>query len=391
MESRIGGKADLKRPSRRLDWLDALRGWAVFGVIVIHAGAHAHSKGLIEKITNSGQYGVQLFFVISALTISMTYESHIAQNGNSFRSQVAWFTKRFFRIAPLYYLAALIFPIDSYAKYVFSHHQVGSLISFTNIFWNLVFLHAWVPSANSSVVPGGWSIGVEMFFYLLVPFIWFIKPVSRRIAVLMICVVLCLAATFLVCKAVTGSAYVVNNDYFYFWFPAQAPTIIAGLIFYFLWGEKLGQPVSKTVMTLSLVGFALLFAAALYFGTSMNVQPGLSPTLLGPAFVLLCLGLQGWVRKILVNPASIFLGQISYSVYIIHTGVLDSIGLVLRAFHVDRSGEFTVILLGGALLIITCPLALLSKRLIEDPAINYGHRLSKRIAGRGVSAPAAAL
>src|ERR1700761_1325099 len=76
--------------SGRLDWLDALRGWAVFRVVFVHSGEVAKCGGLELKFTNSGQYGVQLFFVVSALTISMTYDSHLRQFGRSMRSQVAW-------------------------------------------------------------------------------------------------------------------------------------------------------------------------------------------------------------------------------------------------------------------------------------------------------------
>jgi len=50
----------------RLDWLDALRGWAVLGVVMVHSGQAAHSTGITQQISAAGQYGVQLFFLISA-------------------------------------------------------------------------------------------------------------------------------------------------------------------------------------------------------------------------------------------------------------------------------------------------------------------------------------
>ena len=79
-----------KAASNRLDWLDAFRGWAVLGVIAVHSGGSAHVAGLTGEITATGQYGVQLFFLVSALTISLTYESHIRRFGQSARSQFAW-------------------------------------------------------------------------------------------------------------------------------------------------------------------------------------------------------------------------------------------------------------------------------------------------------------
>src|ERR1700728_1174775 len=99
--------------TRRLAWIAALRAWVAgprggrgVGVVLTHSGGASHNTGITQKIASSGQYGVQLFFIVSALTISLTYDSHIARYGRSLRSQFAWLIKRFFRIAPLYYVAA---------------------------------------------------------------------------------------------------------------------------------------------------------------------------------------------------------------------------------------------------------------------------------------------
>jgi len=48
----------------RLDWLDALRGWAV-GVVMVHSGQAARSAGIAQQISAAGQYGVQLFFLLA--------------------------------------------------------------------------------------------------------------------------------------------------------------------------------------------------------------------------------------------------------------------------------------------------------------------------------------
>lgn len=366
------------RASRRLDWLDALRGWAVFGVVLVHSGHLAKSFGFAGQVSAAGQYGVQLFFLISALTISMTYESHIGQYGTTPRSQFAWFIKRFFRIAPLYYLAALFYPVENYAKYIATRHHLGLQISVPNILANLTFLHTWIPSANNTVVPGGWSIGVEMFFYGLVPFIWLILPIRRRIAVLLFSIAGLLTITLLVSKAFTQTYYVEDNSYLYYWFPAEAPTIIFGLIFFFLYGKKLGNPISRSATALSQIGFVFLLAAGLYVGTVKEVAPVLAPTILGAAFVLMIFGLQGWMKHIAVHPLSIFLGRISFSVYILHFVVLDAMAFVLQKLHINRSSELAIIPIAAATLIITSGLALLSKRIVEDPAIKYGHQLSRQ-------------
>ena len=372
-------------PPRRLDWLDALRGWAVFAVVMVHSGELAHSTGVVAKVAFAGQYGVQLFFLVSALTISMTYDSHIARYGKGAMSQLAWLTKRFFRIAPLYYIAALFYPAEKYAIYVFTHHRYGVETSLLNILANLLFIHEWIPSAINSVVPGGWSIGVEMFFYALVPLIWLVVPIRRRVVYLCIGACACLLTTFLVSKAQSGSLYVQNSSFLYYWFPSQAPTILFGLIFYFNYGAKLGKPLKQRTATSCFVGFLVLLALALYCGTIGEAAPVLAPAILGAAFILLVLSLQTGIKKIVVNRFAIFLGRISYSVYILHFAVLDLILVGVRASHMDRSKPFALIPILFFALLLTSGLALISKRVIEDPSIAYGHKLSHGLVMRAIA------
>ncbi len=49
---------------RRIDFVDSLRGLAILGVLLVHAGLATHGlPSAILKFTTAGQYGVQLFFV----------------------------------------------------------------------------------------------------------------------------------------------------------------------------------------------------------------------------------------------------------------------------------------------------------------------------------------
>jgi peptidoglycan/LPS O-acetylase OafA/YrhL len=373
-----------KLQPNRLDWLDALRAWAVVGVVMVHSGQVAHSTGLALKISAAGQYGVQLFFVISALTISITYESHIARFGRSTRSQFAWLIKRFFRIAPLYYLAAFFYPAEQYAISILSHKHDPAGVSIRDLLANLLFLHTWIPSANNSVVPGGWSIGVETFFYALVPFVWLIVPVRRRIIWLSISALGFLMATILVRKLSNGTFYVENDSYLYYWFPTQAPVIIFGLIFYFFHGSKLQDRQSSKVAGACLGGFLICLLVAMYFGTGNEVAPVLAPAIVGVAFIFLAMSVQGWTRYIVVNNYTIFLGKISFGIYIFHFVVLDLLRAFFQGFRVDRSGPLAIIPILVTAIVLTSGIAFISKRIIEDPAIAFGHRLSRSVASERV-------
>jgi peptidoglycan/LPS O-acetylase OafA/YrhL len=61
----------------------------------------------MRVFTNTGDLGVQLFFVVSSFTIFNSYAKQ--KEKNSININRIFFIKRFFRIAPNYYIAGLIY------------------------------------------------------------------------------------------------------------------------------------------------------------------------------------------------------------------------------------------------------------------------------------------
>src|SRR6476620_2732148 len=91
----------------RLDFLDALRGVAVLAVFVQHAAialtpdftdfAGADFSDGFSRHFNAGQFGVLLFFLCSGFIIPASVERH--------RAPRAFWTSRFFRLYPAYWVA----------------------------------------------------------------------------------------------------------------------------------------------------------------------------------------------------------------------------------------------------------------------------------------------
>jgi peptidoglycan/LPS O-acetylase OafA/YrhL len=377
------GEAMQEASSKRLDWLDALRGWAILAVVIVHCGQVAHSDGLVKKFTETGQYGVQLFFVVSALTISLTYNSHRGKYGSSARANFGWLIKRFFRIAPIYYLAVIFYSLESYVFFVASRHAYGSIPQEIPILSNIFFIHTWVPSGNNSIVPGGWSIGVEMFFYLLVPLIWMVSS-KRRTWLLLAGVFAGIGATLLVAQISTGSFFVDNNSFLYCWFPTQAPVFALGLLFFMHCGHKLGGRLGVYEGGGYVAAALLLILAGARLGTWSGVAPALAPTVFGLAFLFIVASIGSWTRRILVNRPMIFLGQISYSVYILHFAVLDVIRAAEYKILAPHHGAVPIIPIIGVVVIGTCCLASVSKRFIEDLGIQVGAKLCNAVVKNGV-------
>ncbi len=65
-----------KSTVHRYAYIDALRGYAILGVISVHtSGTVPHFGGPLRELASYGQYGVHLFFIISAVTLAMSWDA----------------------------------------------------------------------------------------------------------------------------------------------------------------------------------------------------------------------------------------------------------------------------------------------------------------------------
>ena len=141
--------------SPKLEFVDRMRGAAILLVIAVHF-TQVFSDPLVRAAGSVGQVGVQLFFVASAFTLCRSAD----QRGAAGRAAEAhplrnFYIRRLLRIAPLYWLALAIYTLRGVLR--------GETLFFTplNIGANALFVHGLVPSANNTIVPGGWSIGAR--------------------------------------------------------------------------------------------------------------------------------------------------------------------------------------------------------------------------------------
>src|SRR5438093_1586486 len=123
----------------KIRFVDALRGFAILGVMVVHCGQIGANQfpSFIQNIIVNGAIGVQLFFVASAFTIFLTYDNRYHQEENP---NINFFIRRFFRIAPMYYIGIIYFLWqDGFgARYWLGD---ASYVSTWNILSNILFVH----------------------------------------------------------------------------------------------------------------------------------------------------------------------------------------------------------------------------------------------------------
>jgi peptidoglycan/LPS O-acetylase OafA/YrhL len=210
--------------NQKLDFIDALRGIAIFGVIAVHCTCTG-LPSYIRLITEQGARGVQLFFLVSALTLffSLSKREHKEKHLN-----INFFIRRFFRIAPMYYISLLIY-LGLYWLEGTSH------ISKANILSHFLFLNGFNPYHINSILSVEWSVAVEMTFYVLVPILFkCIKTTTSSITAAFITLNI-----YVIISIVTNHIIPIKNkelwmSYKGIWFVSQAPVFMLGIILYFI-------------------------------------------------------------------------------------------------------------------------------------------------------------
>ena len=102
--------------SKRYEFLDALRGIAILGVIFLHVSdftLHPQTN-IIYRSVGEGARGVQLFYIVSALTLFLSLSSSrfLGKLGETLK----YFFRRFFRIAPMFYSLLILVGFFTFVK-----------------------------------------------------------------------------------------------------------------------------------------------------------------------------------------------------------------------------------------------------------------------------------
>jgi len=350
-----------KQNSQRLRTFDFLRGLAILGVIVVHTSQSFPSLiNAIDFLAGLGRFGVQLFYFISALTMCYMWKQREGEN-NPIKN---FYIRRFFRIAPLFWIAIPVYLLlNGYDKSYWAPEGINAL----QIFLTTLFLHGFWPNSINSIVPGGWSIAIEMNFYVLFPFL--ILNITRRDVYLLlafitwaiyILVVRNYIENFLFNHYDTDSTTIVK-DYLYLNFINQAPIFLLGCYLYFTLNA---QPKKIEVF---FIGVWVTFGAGLAYFYKIEGFGFLAVYLALGIFAYVCIKLN------LKFKAIEMLGKSSYAIYLVHFLVLH----YLKEIIPIKSGLLA--LLVGIILttIFSYFLALIIFKLIESNVQHFVDSISK--------------
>lgn len=370
---------------RHLLWVDALRGLAIFGVLICHAGQQVENlPSFLGNLTYQGAMGVQLFYMISAFTLFLSLAN---RKKTEKKPLVNFFIRRFFRIAPLFY-CAIAFYILTTGMGPNYWIEDGKSITILNLITHLTFTNGWNPYWINSLVPVGWSIAIEMPFYLIVPYLFKnIKTLNQAIWLTLIVLLISKLINYLLSQNPLILDRQVWNLFLVYWLPSQLPFFALGIVLYFLLVDAIKQHSSQVSLnyqlrkTLTPLFLISLFIAV--FSYVSKTQLGMLGFLYGIALLGLAVFLSQHSVLWLVNKFWCYLGKISYSAYLTHLIVLyvikNFLQKALQLLNLNLPPTVNLLLLLGLLLVGTMAISELTYKFIELPGLQLGRTLIAKI------------
>lgn len=372
-----------KQSASKLQYVDCLRGIAILMVIITHADKYIlNLQRPVHALADYGQMGVQLFFIVSAFTLCLTFE----RRGSEENSLAKFYTRRYFRIAPLYYFGILLYllyfsVVEPLANGAYP--ELASKYTWKNIAANILLVNDFTPGpANNKIVPGGWSIGTETTFYLLFPFIFLVyKRFSSSKKALWMIPLAGLAGCYLLVQAVMAltGLNIHNNSLLYFNIICQLPVFLMGISIYF-YINRTGSTY-KPKPTIYLLGFVIATIAAIGLHAISTQNFFFVPTAAGISFLFLFMYLRhsstlnfNWLTRI---------GQLSYSIYLFHF-IFAWLGskFLYAAFGEVVMAEIIFAVNILLTIVLSMVVAVFSERYIEKPGIEWGKRVIERMGAK---------
>jgi peptidoglycan/LPS O-acetylase OafA/YrhL len=364
-------------PSNRLAFLDALRGLAAVYVVIFHVMAMpspALATGpVMGAILAMGGTGVALFFVISAFSLAYTMPRHAAAP----RPLLSFYLHRLFRIAPLF-LVLLAFSIWRDGRGSHPGHSAPEILANVTFTFNL--FRGW----EAGIVWASWAIGVEMLFYAVFPLLFNLIDTLKRAWLV---AALGTAATVLAVTGLGGSSGLAAvGDYGLL---RHLPVFLYGILAYHAFKALHAMQPSKARrcgMGLLVIGGTVLIGLTLASARAA-LSPAIGWGLFGATYAVLLLGMSLFPLSAVVNRATTYLGQVSYSLYLAHPIVIALLIPVFRRIQASVPQPDLAYLACAALTLgIAIPLAQLGYRFIEVPGIRAGHRLLAYINAQSTTA-----
>jgi peptidoglycan/LPS O-acetylase OafA/YrhL len=360
-----------------LPGIESLRGIAAIILIIFHVRTIPQIDSgifLPVLIYFNGPTIVPLFFTISGFSVMLGYEHLFDQPA----MLIKFFSRRFFRIAPLFYVMIIIWLI---IYFIFSKS--------TSTLWvvliNVLLAFGFFPEHHAGIVPAGWTIGVEWIFYIFFPGL--LLCMRRSFTAIALCL---LAFWFAIIWPTLFPDilsrlpdYIVQTQFY------RYQSFLTNFVFFVwgMWGVSIYRTININLPHNRLTSVAFLASACVIFSIiSFITGPknplfslGIRSLWMVVVYLLLIVGAAVQCGSVLNTKVFRFAGQISYGLYLLNPLVImsfDKLGLLNKVYQLfSVSKELAFMICCVISLLAVGMVSWITYRLVEIPGIQLGEWL----------------
>ncbi|MBI9061925.1 MAG: acyltransferase [Marinilabiliaceae bacterium] len=296
----------MTNPHNRLTVLDAFRGIAALAVVLYHytirySLLYDFETPSFMQVFKYGYLGVHLFFIISGFVIFMTIQKN--------NTPLLFLYKRFTRLYPTYWICLIVTLL---AVSIFS--LTGRHISITA---SLINFSMFQEALNIPHVDGSyWSLTIELFFYLQIAFLLALKSIKHLYYWATLFLLLFISNKII---HIPLKSFYLNLHY--------SPLFLAGIFFY-----KLKFLKTKWIDHIFIICCLISYV---FFSKSHAEQ-----IIITLFFILFYFFVYNKLEFIGIKPL-LFLGEISYALYLLH----QNIGYIIMNVVRDYTNNYSIVLL----------------------------------------------
>ncbi len=325
------------------NYLTSIRGLACLMVVIAHIISVIPGVG--KNVSGCGKIGVWLFFILSAFLLTSQW---LNKEEFKIKDVIEFYIKRIFRIFPCYIVTLIIAFLVGYItepktviRHIFLMEGMGHF----------------------------WTIPVEFVFYILVPIImFFIDKIKNQKRAILFLIILLIATAIL-------SPYTLyeENSIHIRWY---MPVFLMGMILAFAYQKFEKKQEKKVIYDIIFFVIMLLMIVSIPYVRNLifKIEPDgylLNKYLFfGLAWSIVILAIQN--SKYIIHYFNqskilIYIGKISFSLYLIHFIVLNKI-----------KGD-NVLVNSLLIFIISIIVAIIMNQLVEQPMIKLARKINKRL------------
>ncbi|ELO9304837.1 acyltransferase [Escherichia coli] len=320
------------------DFITGIRAFAILSVILIHSGGAGlrYFGWYGNNLSNLGAMGPCIFFVISGYSVSVSYEKSSCY--------LSFLKNRILRIAPLYYFWIVVF-ILLFQGVGYWGERYGASLNFYNLLMHISFLSFADYRVANSILGVEWSLSIEVFWYIFLPAIILVMRSKTSVCIMLITSWLLFTISLIILKSYSSP----NNDdvmIAYYWTPfPYFFSFCAGVAAYRVRSWWRFSGLSADIALLLSITLILLYPIMERYSVNKIIDKPVLFSML--TMVIISVGNKDGhiLRSLLCNKVSIFIGSISYSLYLSHYVVIFLVGPYLTEFKENSIWHFIIFLL----------------------------------------------